>query len=125
MCDHPSSEHYSRLHLVTFHQKLSQVLCLKFNIVFIGIRVKTNFLYVHYRLVLFCQLFLFLSLVIKLTVIDYLAYRRLRIWGNLYKIKTPCLSYSQRSEEHTSELQSRENLVCRLLLEKKKKINKD
>src|SRR5690606_39891817 len=26
-----------------------------------------------------------------------------------------------RSEEHTSELQSRENLVCRLLLEKKKK----
>src|SRR5690606_41789784 len=29
-----------------------------------------------------------------------------------------------RSEEHTSELQSRENLVCRLLLEKKKKQNK-
>src|SRR5690606_41947127 len=27
-----------------------------------------------------------------------------------------------RSEEHTSELQSRENLVCRLLLEKKKHI---
>src|SRR5690606_41472154 len=27
---------------------------------------------------------------------------------------------SGRSEEHTSELQSRENLVCRLLLEKKK-----
>src|SRR5690606_40563815 len=29
-----------------------------------------------------------------------------------------------RSEEHTSELQSRENLVCRLLLEKKKKNRK-
>src|SRR5690606_41728564 len=29
-----------------------------------------------------------------------------------------------RSEEHTSELQSRENLVCRLLLEKKNKHNK-
>src|SRR5690606_40730493 len=28
-----------------------------------------------------------------------------------------------RSEEHTSELQSRENLVCRLLLEKKKNKN--
>src|SRR5690606_41485375 len=28
-----------------------------------------------------------------------------------------------RSEEHTSELQSRENLVCRLLLEKKKNRN--
>src|SRR5690606_13118348 len=30
-----------------------------------------------------------------------------------------------RSEEHTSELQSRENLVCRLLLEKKKKKHQD
>src|SRR5690606_42049970 len=29
-------------------------------------------------------------------------------------------SPARRSEEHTSELQSRENLVCRLLLEKKK-----
>src|SRR5688572_31594184 len=32
----------------------------------------------------------------------------------------PTLSYIQRSEEHTSELQSQSNLVCRLLLEKKK-----
>src|SRR3712207_8320174 len=30
-----------------------------------------------------------------------------------------------RSEEHTSELQSRQYLVCRLLLEKKKKIQRD
>src|SRR2546427_7816031 len=30
----------------------------------------------------------------------------------------------QRSEEHTSELQSQSNLVCRLLLEKKKSIKK-
>src|SRR5690349_24248185 len=30
---------------------------------------------------------------------------------------------AQRSEEHTSELQSRRDLVCRLLLEKKKKTN--
>src|SRR5260221_12939068 len=30
----------------------------------------------------------------------------------------------QRSEEHTSELQSHSDLVCRLLLEKKKKHNK-
>src|SRR2546430_13736938 len=29
----------------------------------------------------------------------------------------------QRSEEHTSELQSQSNLVCRLLLEKKKKMH--
>src|SRR5690606_41780391 len=33
----------------------------------------------------------------------------------------PGIQQSARSEEHTSELQSRENLVCRLLLEKKKK----
>src|SRR5205809_2249420 len=32
---------------------------------------------------------------------------------------------SQRSEEHTSELQSRLHLVCRLLLEKKKKKNNE
>src|SRR2546430_8233810 len=30
-------------------------------------------------------------------------------------------SFHARSEEHTSELQSQSNLVCRLLLEKKKK----
>src|SRR2546422_8024433 len=33
------------------------------------------------------------------------------------------LELKQRSEEHTSELQSRLHLVCRLLLEKKKKDN--
>src|SRR2546422_5037192 len=31
--------------------------------------------------------------------------------------------WSKRSEEHTSELQSRLHLVCRLLLEKKKRID--
>src|SRR5438874_12256242 len=31
-----------------------------------------------------------------------------------------CLAITSRSEEHTSELQSRRDLVCRLLLEKKK-----
>src|SRR2546430_15012989 len=34
---------------------------------------------------------------------------------------TGCGAMSTRSEEHTSELQSQSNLVCRLLLEKKKK----
>src|SRR5690606_40618081 len=33
---------------------------------------------------------------------------------------TAAVAERLRSEEHTSELQSRENLVCRLLLEKKK-----
>src|SRR2546429_830916 len=36
---------------------------------------------------------------------------------------TPSERPSYRSEEHTSELQSRLHLVCRLLLEKKKKID--
>src|SRR5438874_6798865 len=39
--------------------------------------------------------------------------------------KAPSASMScRRSEEHTSELQSRRDLVCRLLLEKKKKKKK-
>src|SRR5256886_10362030 len=33
--------------------------------------------------------------------------------------------WDERSEEHTSELQSQSNLVCRLLLEKKKKKHDD
>src|SRR5690606_40950410 len=37
-------------------------------------------------------------------------------------ITGPVITKDERSEEHTSELQSRENLVCRLLLEKKKNI---
>src|SRR5690606_40061278 len=44
--------------------------------------------------------------------------------GNALKFTEPGgsveVSVQSRSEEHTSELQSRENLVCRLLLEKKK-----
>src|SRR3989442_11491049 len=55
----------------------------------------------------------------------------LGIWAQLTKqgaltqlaaFKAPCLvnCAQMRSEEHTSELQSRPHLVCRLLLEKKK-----
>src|SRR5690606_26830771 len=39
----------------------------------------------------------------------------------LAEARKPTCTAEERSEEHTSELQSRENLVCRLLLEKKKK----
>src|SRR5690606_41811773 len=49
--------------------------------------------------------------------------RRLRIspaTGSPVRRESPRSPCSTRSEEHTSELQSRENLVCRLLLEKKK-----
>src|SRR5947209_16386479 len=39
--------------------------------------------------------------------------------------RTPGIDVTSRSEEHTSELQSRQYLVCRLLLEKKKKKTKN
>src|SRR2546429_2779206 len=38
------------------------------------------------------------------------------------ELRLPCCRALRRSEEHTSELQSRLHLVCRLLLEKKKQI---
>src|SRR5436309_7379738 len=52
-------------------------------------------------------------------------------YTTLFRSRTRCRGFCRRerrrrartpprSEEHTSELQSRENLVCRLLLEKKK-----
>src|SRR5690349_24769783 len=40
-----------------------------------------------------------------------------------WSIHCCCARCHSRSEEHTSELQSRRDLVCRLLLEKKKKKN--
>src|SRR5437870_3977522 len=44
-----------------------------------------------------------------------------QLFGHPNVVCTPHLGASTRSEEHTSELQSRGHLVCRLLLEKKKK----
>src|SRR3712207_7142849 len=41
----------------------------------------------------------------------------------LFQSRSPRRLLTPRSEEHTSELQSRQYLVCRLLLEKKKKKN--
>src|SRR3712207_7535431 len=40
--------------------------------------------------------------------------------GDLEEAGRRARAYLERSEEHTSELQSRQYLVCRLLLEKKK-----
>src|SRR3712207_8183649 len=42
-------------------------------------------------------------------------------WYAAWDLAFHCIPYALRSEEHTSELQSRQYLVCRLLLEKKKK----
>src|SRR3712207_7438754 len=56
------------------------------------------------------------------------ATRRVRPRGSsaltfMLPLGTRLLPPDPRSEEHTSELQSRQYLVCRLLLEKKKKTN--
>src|SRR5256885_12363773 len=42
-------------------------------------------------------------------------------WVKKERVPARCMRLWRRSEEHTSELQSPCNLVCRLLLEKKKK----
>src|SRR5690606_42060007 len=52
----------------------------------------------------------------RFTTTDLLALIILASWGLIRRED----GVRARSEEHTSELQSRENLVCRLLLEKKK-----
>src|SRR3712207_7748248 len=44
----------------------------------------------------------------------------LESWVEGTEISIPVVEPPDRSEEHTSELQSRQYLVCRLLLEKKK-----
>src|SRR3989442_4754574 len=50
--------------------------------------------------------------------------RRARELGGQARLPDPRLTSEQhRSEEHTSELQSRPHLVCRLLLEKKKQLS--
>src|SRR2546421_4190197 len=51
----------------------------------------------------------------QLTLEDHRASIRVRGHGEHSPL------HAQRSEEHTSELQSRSDIVCRLLLEKKKK----
>src|SRR5258706_11341205 len=45
----------------------------------------------------------------------------LAVWPSIHRDRTRLPLRNSRSEEHTSELQSLTNLVCRLLLEKKKK----
>src|SRR3712207_7054048 len=46
-----------------------------------------------------------------------------RLVRHLLRHELPRGEHALRSEEHTSELQSRQYLVCRLLLEKKKNID--
>src|SRR2546425_2673242 len=53
---------------------------------------------------------------------DEISSRAIQNWLPTFVFCTPDGSVDMRSEEHTSELQSLAYLVCRLLLEKKKRI---
>src|SRR2546430_5718063 len=57
---------------------------------------------------------------IKVSICNACAEREFAIFAENPKFAPQDASESDRSEEHTSELQSQSNLVCRLLLEKKK-----
>src|SRR6266496_5462868 len=75
---------------------------------------------------LFASVILFFFLMIRRpprsTLFPYTTLFRSGIrWSGRYFGATPWWPAPGRSEEHTSELQSRRDLVCRLLLEKKKK----
>src|SRR2546422_1236807 len=60
----------------------------------------------------------------RVAEIEPAAERHLNAAGHVHTdARTPMRDVTHRSEEHTSELQSRLHLVCRLLLEKKKKMS--
>src|SRR3712207_7834469 len=81
------------------------------------------------RSTLFPYTTLFRSVEFRVPAVEQRAQRNLHVaprlvgkkFNGLLEIHNPTL----RSEEHTSELQSRQYLVCRLLLEKKKKTHTD
>src|SRR2546430_16185868 len=87
------------------------------------------FIYTYYQLILFF-FFLMIRRPPRSTLFPYTTLFRsvLQFLATLHpnnlrlknSIEQP-LNQLYRSEEHTSELQSQSNLVCRLLLEKKKK----
>src|SRR5215217_8907309 len=72
-----------------------------------------------------CSFFFFFFLMIRRpprsTLFPYTTLFRSRAGWPPRRSWPTCWWPSTRSEEHTSELQSRQYLVCRLLLEKKKK----
>src|SRR2546430_7590914 len=61
------------------------------------------------------------------TLFPYTTLSRSPAWSQPYarlaRLDRPIGTWLLRSEEHTSELQSQSNLVCRLLLEKKKMLS--
>src|SRR5260370_25460407 len=75
------------------------------------------------RSTLFPYTTLFRSVLLLPALDAWLVARVLRCHNSFAAIPGRCVLYQDalRSEEHTSELQSHLNLVCRLLLEKKKR----
>src|SRR6266436_7991550 len=78
---------------------------------------------------LFCCLLFFFLMIRRpprSTLFPYTTLFRSHVNGNFVPPAAPgdFPAVNARSEEHTSELQSRLHLVCRLLLEKKKNTNK-
>src|SRR5258708_25188803 len=69
------------------------------------------------RSTLFPYTTLFRSILLRLAALFALA---LRVTGAYAQTQQDRYTKHERSEEHTSELQSPDHLVCRLLLEKKK-----
>src|SRR5699024_139285 len=68
-----------------------------------------------------------ISAIVKFSFYDHFFKMSVKYEGNDHRIKGSILAKTEglsRSEEHTSELQSRFDIVCRLLLEKKKQITK-
>ena len=55
------------------------------------------------------------------TAVQELETKRVKAYTELQEATRQIITVNNRSEEHTSELQSRSDLVCRLLLAKKKK----
>src|SRR4029077_21298138 len=80
-----------------------------------------------FRVLLVCFFFLMIRRPPRSTLFPYTTLFRSRLWPRqrLRSPRKPVPFRRPRSEEHTSELQSHLNLVCRLLLEKKKKINSE
>src|SRR5690606_39630747 len=66
------------------------------------------------------QIAIGISIVLYIAVLQFFRNPKVVVQTNDKHILAPADGRVVRSEEHTSELQSRENLVCRLLLENKK-----
>src|SRR5574341_1803962 len=83
-------------------------------------------LYLYYKLIFFFFFFLMIRRPPRSTLFPYTTLFRSNVETHkrMYCEDHHDKTIKKRSEEHTSELQSPTNLVCRLLLEKKKKINK-